>query len=49
MTGWNRTFLTLPRPELGQNYGEESYWFTTCLTATNAIDLNRTGCLLTKP
>ncbi|MDQ1744136.1 MAG: hypothetical protein QOE23_2475 [Pseudonocardiales bacterium] len=33
----------------GQNYGQETYWFTTCLTATNAIDLNKTGCLLTKP
>lgn len=33
----------------GQNYGQETYWFTTCLTAANAIDLNKTGCLLTKP
>ncbi|MBV9821440.1 MAG: trypsin-like peptidase domain-containing protein [Actinobacteria bacterium] len=33
----------------GQNYGQETYWFTTCLTSTNAIDLNKTGCLLTKP
>ncbi|MEO6502922.1 MAG: serine protease [Jatrophihabitantaceae bacterium] len=33
----------------GQNYGQETYWFTTCLTTTNAIDLNKTGCLLTKP
>jgi hypothetical protein len=32
----------------GQNYGQETYWFTTCLTAANAIDLNKTGCLLTK-
>ncbi|HEX8303897.1 MAG TPA: serine protease [Jatrophihabitans sp.] len=32
----------------GQNYGQETYWFTTCLTSTNAIDLNKTGCLLTK-
>jgi Trypsin-like peptidase domain len=33
----------------GQNYGQETYWFDTCLTSTNAIDLNKTGCLLTKP
>ena len=33
----------------GQNYGQETYWFTTCLTSNNAIDLNKTGCLLTKP
>jgi len=33
----------------GQNYGQQTYWFTTCLTSTNAIDLNKTGCLLTKP
>jgi hypothetical protein len=33
----------------GQNYGQQTYWFTTCLTTTNAIDLNKTGCLLTKP
>jgi len=33
----------------GQNYGQETYWFDTCLTTTNAIDLNKTGCLLTKP
>jgi hypothetical protein len=33
----------------GQNYGQETYWFTTCLTSTRAIDLNKTGCLLTKP
>jgi hypothetical protein len=32
----------------GQNYGQQTYWFTTCLTSTNAIDLNKTGCLLTK-
>lgn len=33
----------------GQNYGQQTYWFTTCLTTTNAIDLNKTGCLLAKP
>jgi hypothetical protein len=33
----------------GQSYGEQTYWFTTCLTAANAIDLTKAGCLLTKP
>ncbi|MDQ2838050.1 MAG: serine protease [Actinomycetota bacterium] len=33
----------------GQNYGQETYWFNTCLSATNAIDLTKSGCLLTKP
>ena len=33
----------------GQSYGEQTYWFTTCLTATRTIDLNKAGCLLTKP
>jgi hypothetical protein len=33
----------------GQNYGQETYWFNTCLTSTNAISLTKTGCLLTKP
>ncbi|MFE4517853.1 putative Ig domain-containing protein [Kitasatospora sp. NPDC056783] len=34
----------------GQSYGEETYWFTTCLNpSTRAIDLNVAGCLLTKP
>ncbi|NJC68591.1 hypothetical protein HC031_02460 [Planosporangium thailandense] len=33
----------------GQSYGEETYWFTTCLTANNTIDLSVAGCLLTKP
>ncbi|MFF0414361.1 putative Ig domain-containing protein [Kitasatospora sp. NPDC004745] len=33
----------------GQSYGEETYWFTTCLGANRAIDLNVAGCLLTKP
>ena len=34
---------------LGQSYGEETYWFTTCLTSTRTIDLTISGCLLTKP
>jgi len=33
----------------GQSYGQETYWFDTCLTAANAIDLSIPGCLLTKP
>uniref|UniRef100_UPI0004BF9CD0 putative Ig domain-containing protein n=1 Tax=Streptomyces TaxID=1883 RepID=UPI0004BF9CD0 len=33
----------------GQSYGEETYWFTTCLNSSRAIDLNVAGCLLTKP
>ena len=34
---------------LGQSYGQETYWFTTCLTGTRTIDLTVSGCLLTKP
>lgn len=30
----------------GQNYGQETYWFNTCLTASNTIDLTKSGCLL---
>jgi hypothetical protein len=33
----------------GLRYGQETYWFTTCLTSTRTIDLNRAGCLLTRP
>ncbi|BCY06004.1 serine protease [Actinoplanes sp. L3-i22] len=33
----------------GQSYGEQTYWFTTCLTSTRTIDLTKSGCLLTKP
>lgn len=33
----------------GQSYGEQTYWFTTCLTSSRAIDLTIAGCLLTKP
>ncbi len=33
----------------GQSYGQEVYWFTTCLNASNQIDLTISGCLLTKP
>ncbi|MEV6925102.1 Ig domain-containing protein [Dactylosporangium sp. NPDC051485] len=31
----------------GQSYGEETYWFTTCLDSSRAIDLTVAGCLLT--
>jgi len=33
----------------GQSYGEETYWFTTCLNSSRTIDLNIAGCRLTKP
>jgi hypothetical protein len=33
----------------GQSYGEQTYWFTTCLTGNRVIDLTIAGCLLTKP
>ncbi|MFF1955068.1 putative Ig domain-containing protein, partial [Kitasatospora herbaricolor] len=33
----------------GQSYGQQVYWFTTCLGTGRVIDLNVSGCLLTKP
>jgi hypothetical protein len=33
----------------GQSYGEQTYWFTTCVSASRTIDLTVSGCLLTKP
>ncbi|GAB1692763.1 S1 family peptidase [Krasilnikovia sp. M28-CT-15] len=33
----------------GRNYGQQTYWFTTCLNSSQAIDLTVSGCLLTKP
>lgn len=33
----------------GQSYGQQTYWFTTCLNASRAIDLTVSGCMLTKP
>jgi hypothetical protein len=33
----------------GQSYGEETYWFTTCLDAANTLDLSTPGCLLPSP
>jgi hypothetical protein len=32
----------------GQSYGQETYWFDTCVTASRTIDLTISGCLLTK-
>jgi hypothetical protein len=31
----------------GQSYGQQTYWFTTCLNSSNGIDLTKPGCLLT--
>ncbi len=33
----------------GQSYGQQTYWFTTCLDSSRAIDLTVPGCLLTRP
>jgi hypothetical protein len=34
----------------GRHYGEETWWFTTCLTADGRkLDLDRQGCALPKP
>jgi hypothetical protein len=33
----------------GQSYGQQTYWFTTCLNSSRQIDLTIAGCLLTKP
>ncbi|WP_033344341.1 S1 family peptidase [Catenuloplanes japonicus] len=30
----------------GRGYGEQTYWFTTCLTSARVIDLTISGCLL---
>jgi hypothetical protein len=38
-----------PTVRKGQSYGQETYWFTTCLGASNVINLAKAGCLLTKP
>ncbi|GIF00576.1 S1 family peptidase [Paractinoplanes rishiriensis] len=34
---------------LGQTYGQQTYWFNTCLTWRRTISLSKPGCLLTKP
>jgi hypothetical protein len=33
----------------GLRYAQETYWFTTCVTSSRTIDLNKAGCLLTRP
>lgn len=33
----------------GRSYGQQTYWFTTCLNAGRTIDLSVAGCLLPKP
>lgn len=33
----------------GRHYGEETWWFTTCISPRRTIDLDKPGCLLTKP
>ncbi|WP_232534085.1 putative Ig domain-containing protein [Plantactinospora sp. KBS50] len=33
----------------GQSYGQQVYWFNTCLNSANTIDLSIAGCMLTKP
>jgi hypothetical protein len=33
----------------GRSYGQQTYWFTTCLNSSRTIDLTVSGCLLTKP
>ncbi|WP_430786643.1 S1 family peptidase [Actinoplanes sp. G11-F43] len=33
----------------GRSYGQQTYWFTTCVSSTRTINLSLTGCLLPKP
>lgn len=33
----------------GRRYGQQTYWFTTCLTTGRTIDVNLAGCLLPRP
>jgi V8-like Glu-specific endopeptidase len=33
----------------GAAYGQQTWWFYTCLTATRTLDLNKAGCQLAKP
>ncbi len=39
----------VPHATKGLRYGQETYWFDTCLSARRTIDLTTPGCLLTKP
>ncbi|GAA1556295.1 serine protease [Kribbella sancticallisti] len=33
----------------GAAYGQQTWWFYTCLTASRTLDLNKSGCQLAKP
>jgi len=33
----------------GAAYGQQTWWFYTCLSAARTIDLNKSGCLLPRP
>lgn len=33
----------------GRHYGEETWWFSTCLGSDRQLDLSLPGCLLRKP
>lgn len=33
----------------GRHYGEQTWWFTTCLSPNRQLDLDRSGCLLVGP
>jgi V8-like Glu-specific endopeptidase len=35
--------------EKGAAYGQQTWWFYTCLTTDHKLDLNKSGCLLPKP
>jgi len=39
----------VPTATRGLRYGQQTYWFTTCLTTRRTINLNKAGCLLTRP
>lgn len=34
---------------LNRNYGQQTWWFTTCLAADRSLDLSKPGCLLPQP
>jgi Trypsin-like peptidase domain len=39
----------VPHATKGLRYGQETYWFDTCVSARRTIDLTKPGCLLTRP
>jgi hypothetical protein len=39
----------VPHATKGLRYGQETYWFDTCVSTQRTIDLTKPGCLLTKP